>query len=198
MSGPLVTPEDALYILADAAGVRNPHPDRDNRGLCPAHGDQHNPALVFKLGDTGNLVLYCHAQHCTVDKIAAAVGLSTASFFADRGGHFTEPVVVEWVHRPILDLLKMVPFDYDHDTMVECVMRTLDLDLIYAERTLGDMTKTELLALGSIWLEPGYRHDTHGDWWDVYHVWLQKIHALDRETKVDPHAQTSAVPIGEM
>ena len=195
MPATTATPEQAFYLLAEAAGVRHPNPDRDMRGLCPAHGDQNNPALVFKIGDTGNLVAYCHSQHCTIEQLANAIGVSTSAFFAG-GGTFTTTVKVDWQHKPVLDLLKLMPMEYDHDTLVECVFRTLESDLAYAERPITDLCKTELLTLGGIWLEPGYRHDLHGDWWDIYHVWLGQMHQLDRETRVDPHAVASAIPRG--
>lgn len=197
MSAPTATPEQAFDLLAEAAQVRYPHPDRDNRGLCPAHGDQHNPALVFKIGDTGNLVAYCHSQHCTIERLAESIGVSTSSFFAS-GGHFTEVVHVEWVHLPVLNLLKMLDLGYDHDTLAECVFRTLDHDLNYAVSPVGDITKAEMVMLGGIWLEPGYDYDKHGNWWDVYHVWLSRLHAIDRETRTDPDAMVSAIPRGSL
>lgn len=196
MSEALVTPEQAFQLLADASGVHHPHPDRENRGLCPAHGDQHNPALVFRVGDTGNLVAYCHSQHCSIERLAQAIGVTVGSFFVGGGRRYATPITVDWQHKPVLELLKMVPFEYDFDTTVECVFRTLDIDLSYAETPLRNLTKTELFTLGGIWLEPGYSYGSHGDWWDVYHVWLSKMHSLDRETRIDPHAQVSAVPHG--
>jgi hypothetical protein len=197
LSATTATPEQAFDLLAQAAQVRYPHPDRDNRGLCPAHSDQHNPALVFKIGDTGNLVAYCHSQHCSIEQLANAIGVSTSAFFAG-GGTFTTSVKVDWQHKPVLDLLKLMPMEYDHDTLVECVFRTLDHDLDYATRPITSLYKTELLMLGGIWLEPGYRHETHGDWWDIYHVWLGQMHQLDRETRTDPDAMVSAIPRGSL
>ena len=191
-----MTPEDTFTVLADAAQVRYPHPDRDNRGLCPAHSDEHNPALVFKIGDTGHLIAYCHSQHCTIEQLAASIGVETRAFFAGGDGSFAERVVVDWQHKPVLDLLKLMPMEYDHDTLVECVFRTLDCDLDFAESPVGDLTKVDLLTLGGIWLEPRYDYDQHGNWWDVYYAWLAHLHHLDRETRIDPNAMVSAIPYG--
>jgi len=52
--------------------------------------------------------------------------------------------------------------------------------------------------LGGIWLEPGYDHEQHGNWWDIFHMWLSKLHEIDRETRTDPHAMVSAIPRGEV
>jgi hypothetical protein len=192
-----MTPQETFDLLAEAAQVRHPNPNRDNRGLCPAHGDQHNPALVFKIGDTGNLVAYCHSQHCTIEALARSIGVSTSSFFkGTSGSRFATHVPIVWAELPILDLLKLVPFGYDFDTQVECVMRTLDVGLEYSEQPLSVMTKTELLTLGGIWIEPGYDHNTHGDWWDHYHRLLSAIHDINNDTRIDEAAPVSAIPRG--
>lgn len=191
-------PAATFDLLADAAGVRYPNPDRDNRGLCPAHGDEHNPALVFRIGDTGNLIAYCHSQHCTIKSLAAAIGVTPAAFFAGGSGFTQTPVVVEWERKPVLDLLKGIPFGYDEETTIECVMRTLDLSLGYSVNAVTSLTKTDFMALGGIWLEPNYRHENHGDWWDIYHQFLSALHEQDRATRIDPAGMTSAVPKGSL
>lgn len=190
-----MTPEDTFDLLADAAGVHHPNPYRDNRGLCPAHGDMNNPALVFKIGDTGHLIAYCHSQHCTLQALADSIGVETAAFFAgNTGSRFSKHIPIEWQEQSVLELLKLVPFGYDFDTQVECVMRTLESDIDYATRPLRDIYKGELMNVISIWLEPVFDPDTHGNWWDWYDKTLKALHDYNRDTRISGFEQESAIP----
>jgi hypothetical protein len=122
------TPDDTFDLLADAAGVRYPQPERENRGLCPAHDDHNNPGLVFKISPTtGNLLAHCFAQECSVEDIATSIGVGASAFFV--GGSGTIRVPVEWTYLPFLELLKMLPLGYSWDEQIEAVFRTLDVDL---------------------------------------------------------------------
>ena len=190
-----MTPEDTFDLLAEASGVRHPNPYRDNRGLCPAHGDMNNPALVFRIGDTGHLIAYCHSQGCSLQDLANSIGVDTAAFFTGSGGsRFSKHIPIEWTELSILELMKLVPFGYDFDTQVECVFRMLDSDLDYSERPLRDIYKGELTNIISIWLEPTYDHATHGDWWVWYEKTLKTLHELNRDTRIDPEAMVGAIP----
>ena len=190
-----MTPEDTFDVLADAAGVRHPNPYRDNRGLCPAHGDMNNPALVFKIGDTGHLIAYCHSQGCTLQQLADSIGVETSAFFAgNTGSRFAKHVPIKWVEAPILELMKLMPFEYDFDTTVECVFATLDSDIEYAERPLRDLYKNELMNVISIWLEPQFDANTHGNWWDWHDKVLRMLHDMNRDTRTDPNAVVGAIP----
>jgi len=190
-----MTPEDTFDLLADASGVRHPNPDRDNRGLCPAHGDTSNPALVFKIGETGHLIAFCHSQGCTLDALALSIGVETAAFFAgSTGGRFATRVPVEWQEQSVLDLLKLMPFGYDWDTKVECVFATLESDIEYATRPLRDIYKGELQNIVGIWLDPMYDHATHGDWWDWYDKTVRALSDLNKDTRTSGFEQESAIP----
>jgi hypothetical protein len=62
---------------------------------CPAHDDR-NPSLSIRAGDDGKALVRCHANHgCTVETIAAAVGLTVADLFTPdpsrRNGHKPRP-----------------------------------------------------------------------------------------------------------
>ncbi len=193
-----MTPEDTFDVLADAAQVRHPRPHRDNRGLCPAHGDQNNPGLSFRLSnETGNLIAYCHSQHCSLQSIADAIGVEMRGFFVGGGGgKFSTHIPVTWTELCVLELMKLIPFGYDFDTTVECVFDTLDSDLEWAERPLSDITTTELTVLIGIWLAPEYDYDTNGNWWEWYDKTLRMMHQLNRDTRIDEAASVSAIPRG--
>ena len=51
--------------------------------LCPAHADR-NPSLEVRLGDTGNVLLHCHAG-CTFEEVVDALRLKPADLFPDSG-----------------------------------------------------------------------------------------------------------------
>ncbi len=189
-------PEDTFQVLADAAHVRSPSYNGDNRGLCPAHGDRNNPGLSFRISnDTGNLIAYCHSRNCTLQSLADAIGVEMGAFFVGSGGtRFSTYVPITWTEMPVLELLKLAPLGYDFDTTVECVFETLQSELEYAERGLSDMTHTELLMLAGIWLHPGYQDGTN--WWDWYKKFIDLLFKLNRDTRVDKAAPVSAIPKG--
>jgi len=122
-------PDEAFDILADAADVRYPQPDRENRGLCPAHDDHNNPGLVFRISPTtDNLVVHCFAQECSAEDIATAIGVPLGAFFAGGSrGRITVPI--QWEYTNFLELLKLLPLGYSWDEQVEAVFRTLDVDI---------------------------------------------------------------------
>ena len=51
-------------------------------GRCPAHHDKHS-SLSISVGDNGRILLKCHAG-CSVEDIAAAMGLSVKDLFVDE------------------------------------------------------------------------------------------------------------------
>ena len=190
-----MTPEDTFLLLAEAAGVHHPNPYRDNRGLCPAHGDRNNPALVFKIGDTGHLVAYCHAQRCTLQQLADSIGVEVSAFFAgNTGSRFAKHIPIEWAEQSFLELLKLIPFGYDFDTTVECVFETLEADMSFSTRPLKDILKVELNAIIGIWLAPMYDYETHGNWWEWHDKTLRTLHELNKDTRTDPAAMVNATP----
>ena len=190
-----MNPEATFHLLAEAAGVHHPNPYRDNRGLCPAHGDRNNPALVFKIGDTGHLVAYCHAQGCTLQQLADSIGVETSAFFAgNHGSRFAKHTPIKWEEQSFLELLKLVPFGYDFDTQVECVFETIEADMSFSTRPLKDILKVELNAIIGIWLAPMYDYNTHGNWWDWHDKTLRTLHALNKDTRTDPAAVVGAIP----
>ncbi len=46
---------------------------------CPAHDDRH-PSLSVSIGQSGGIVVHCHAQQCSAEAIAHAVGLELRDF----------------------------------------------------------------------------------------------------------------------
>lgn len=85
MSGPV---ERILLALRE----RGHEPKQAGKGWCsrcPAHDDQ-NPSLSIHAGEDGRALLNCHAG-CTVDSIAASIGLRPADLFIPdphwRNGH---------------------------------------------------------------------------------------------------------------
>jgi hypothetical protein len=147
--------------------------------------------------DSGNLIAYCHSQHCDIQQIADAIGVDLRAFFKGGGGdQFATYVPVEWTELSILELMKLIPFGYDWDTTVACVFDTLDSELEYNERTLTDMYAGDLMVIIGIWLEPTYEYKTHGDWWDWYDKTLRVMHQLNRDTRTDEAAPVGAIPKG--
>ena len=188
----MITPEDAFWLLADASEARNANPYRETRGRCPAHGD-HDPGLTFRLSEEGNLLVHCFAQYCTNQAIADAIGVSVGAFFV-RGGHskFATRIPMEWAEMSVLEVAKMVPFGYDFDTRNECVMRTLENGLEYAEVGISTLTNTERHLLAVIWLSPGFKQSM--EWHEAEGMFWSAMHELNRDTRTSTLAPVSAIP----
>ncbi len=81
-----------------------PNAKRNGKGyqaICPAHPDK-TPSLSISTGDTGNVLLHCHAN-CEITAILSAVGLTTKDLYATP----TKP-------RPKSQIVAM--YDYKDET----------------------------------------------------------------------------------
>jgi len=156
----------------------------------------NNPGLSFRISnESGNLIAYCFSQNCTLQSIADSIKVEQSAFFVGGGSRFGTHVPIIWTEQPVLDVMKLLPLEYDWDTQVELVFQTLDLDLEYADQGLSEMTKTDLYALVHIWLGPGYRPEM-GDWWEYYDRIVRLMHELNRDTRTDANADVAAIPRG--
>ena len=121
------TVEQAFNLLAEAADVRYPHPDRQNKGFCPGHDDHNNPGLAFTISDTtGNLLVHCFARECDPADVATAIGLPLSAFFRDSKG-IGERIEtgITWTYPNVLELMKMLPLNYSWEEQQEAVFRVL-------------------------------------------------------------------------
>ena len=118
-----MTVEDTFNLLADAADVRYPTPERENKGLCPAHDDHNNPGLAFTISaTTGNLIVHCFARECSLEDIATSIGVHPSAFFRNTKG-MGQPIHsgIEWSYSNVLELLKMLPLNYSWEEQQEAV-----------------------------------------------------------------------------
>ena len=198
-----MTVEGTFDTLADAASVRYPNPDRENRGLCPAHDDQNNPGLVFRISeDTGNLIVHCFAQGCAIDDIASSIGVHTTAFFKDgRSSTFAIQPRTEWREPSTLDLLKLLPLGMSFDQQVEAVFRVLDCayllpidnDTIDLEAPIRGMTLVTRQTYLRLWCEDIYDPDTT-NWHELEDVLLSKMMELNRAHRTNKLSTDSAIP----
>lgn len=194
--------EATFDLLADAAGVRHPNPERENRGLCPAHLDSHNPALVFRIADSGKLVTHCFAQGCTVEDLAAAIGVPVAAFFPE-GWSGRVRVPTEYVEPSLLDLLKLLPLTYSFDEQVDAVFRVLnvaydigviDNDTIDVEQPMRSLPLIVVENYVWQWCRGWYEYEDHGPWPEVFDSILSFMRALNRERRTHAMSTTPAIP----
>jgi len=69
-------------LLGRLQGVRQS--GRGWEAHCPAHEDR-KPSLTIAVGESGALLLRCHAgAGCPLDKIVAAIGITKADLFPGR------------------------------------------------------------------------------------------------------------------
>ena len=123
-----MTVEDTFNLLADAANVRYPQPERQNKGLCPAHDDHNNPGLAFTISaTTGNLLAYCFARECDPVDIATAIGVPFSAFFRDSKG-VGERIQsgIKWTYPDTLSLMEMLPLNYSWEEQQDAVFRVLN------------------------------------------------------------------------
>jgi hypothetical protein len=197
-----LTTEATFDLLADAAGVRHPNPDRENRGLCPAHSDHNNPGLVFRISeDTGNLIVHCFAQHCSLDDLADSIGTSPSAFFKDgRASRFAIQPRVEWVEPSVLELLKLLPLGMSWGEQVEAVFRVLDSayhsgiqddDTLDIDQPLKEMPLVSRQAYLRLWLGDGFDGD---NWHEVEDALLSKLMKLNRTHRTNKLSTGSAIP----
>lgn len=72
-------------LLSRLERVRQTGPGRW-LACCPAHDDR-KPSLHITLKDDGRTLIHCISHQCGAPDIMAAVGLSLADLFPDRGEH---------------------------------------------------------------------------------------------------------------
>ena len=199
-----MTVEGTFDTLADAASVRYPNPDRENRGLCPAHDDHNNPGLVFRISeDTGNLIVHCFAQHCSLDDIADSIGVPPTAFFkGGRTSRFAVQPRVEWVEPTVLDLLKLLPLGMSFDEQRDAVFRVLDSayhsgvldnDTIDIEQPLKAMNLVTRQAYLRLWMDDAYVPDEH-NWRSIEDALLSQLMRLNRAHRTNKLSTGSAIP----
>jgi hypothetical protein len=197
-----LTVETTFDLLADAAQVRYPNPDRENRGLCPAHGDENNPGLVFTISDTtGNLIAHCFAQHCSIDNLADAIGVPRRAFFANSGSYerHAKHIPINWKEPSFLELLKLLPLGMSWQQTNDAIMRCLDYahftpidnDTITTDLPLREHPLVTRLTYLSLWCE-----DVVGDhdWAELSDRLLSMMMNLNRDHRTSELAPASAIP----
>lgn len=196
-----VTVEQAFDILADAAGVRHPNPERSNRGLCPAHMDSHNPGLVFMIADSGKLVAHCFAQHCTIDDIADAIGVPVGAFFPD-GSAARLRAPATFTEMTLLELLKLLPLGMSFEQITRSVFRVLEAAFVGGimedgtldiERPMRDLDNNALDAYLWLWAEEVVEPERH-DWREVSDSLLSMLRQLNRNTRRHTLSSGDAIP----
>ena len=192
--------EDTFNLLADAAGVRNPYPERENRGLCPAHGDHNNPALVFRIADSGKLVAHCFAQGCTLADIAESIGVHESAFFPGGGSRFAKPVPREFNEPSLLELLKLLPLGMSHEEREEAVFRCLDdayatgvIDdnTIDLEQPMRELPTSTVLSYAYLFTQDALADER---WGDVEDAIIQNLRQLNRIHRTNKLSSGSAAP----
>jgi hypothetical protein len=73
---------DLVLSRLDGHSLREYGRDRW-RSCCPAHGGSNPSALSIGVGDNGGVLLRCW-QGCTVEQVAAALGLEMTDLFPPR------------------------------------------------------------------------------------------------------------------
>lgn len=195
-----MTVEDTFDLLADAAGVRNPYPERENRGLCPAHGDHNNPALVFRIADSGKLVTHCFAQSCSLADIAESIGVHESAFFPGGGSRFSQPVPREFDEPSLLAILKLLPLGMSFEEQGAAVFRCLesayatgviDDNTIDIEQPMRELDTNTVLAYAYLWTQDAL-HDER--WGDVEDAIIQNLRQLNRMHRTNKLSTGSAAP----
>ncbi len=62
------------------------------KARCPSHDDK-TPSLSIKLGDAGNVLLFCHAG-CKIDEISAAIEVKVGELFPTKSKPITKSRIV--------------------------------------------------------------------------------------------------------
>ena len=194
--------ETTFDLLAEAADVRHPNPERENRGLCPAHGDVNNPGLVFRIADSGKLVTHCFAQDCTPEDIADSIGVNLGAFFPDGGGQFAIKPKREFIEPSLLDLLKLLPinlsFDQQQDSVFRCLESAyragvIDNDTIDVEQPMRELPLNTVLTYVWLWVEDIFEERTN-DWHDVSDTIISNLRRLNRSNRTHKLSSGSAIP----
>jgi hypothetical protein len=189
-------------LLADAAGVRYPDPDRENRGLCPAHDDHNNPGLVFRISPTtGNIIVHCFARECSAEDIATSIGVPLTAFFPGNTSPGQVRPTIIWKYTPVLELLKLLPLGYSWEDQIEAVFRTMEADedtgclgLPFHEVPFTVMRDVLLFA----YTEPDWR-ESGAEWWNNERTGysdqaMRALSQLSRETRTNDLSQESTIP----
>jgi len=102
-----MTALDLVLTRAEPHGLRRVGPGRWRmRGVC--HGGRTPGAVSIAEGDRGAVLLHCFARGCSVDRIAAALGLALEDLFPARPtspGAGTAPRRRPFSTRDLLDAL---------------------------------------------------------------------------------------------
>ncbi len=198
------TVEPTFDLLAEAAGCRHPNPERENRGLCPAHGDHNNPGLVFRIADSGKLITHCFSQACTPEDIADSIGVPISAFFPGGSiSRFAVKVPAVYVEPSLLELLKLVPLGLSFDEQQAAVFRCLDSgyhsgvmddDTLDIEQPMRELPTVSLMAYIRMWVEDilGNRN-----FHDVADAVLSTLRKLNRSERTHQLSTGSAIPMRE-
>ena len=186
-----------------------PHARRSGSGWqarCPAHEDR-TPSLTISEGDDGRTLVHCHAG-CTVEDIAAAVGLTLRDLFVDIAPASTRKfeVVARYPYHDeggahLFDVVRFEPKDFrqqraDGVWSVDGVRRVLfglprlidatDVFLVEGEK--------DALALRRLGLAATTNPGGAGQWRPDYAAQLQaagalRVHVIpDNDTPGQTHA----------
>ena len=183
------TLEDTFELLAEAADCRYPMPDRENRGLCPAHGDRFNPGLVFRINeDHDKIIVHCFSRECGLEEIATAIGLRPSDFFVSsrrRPGQLRPKP--QWKYLPFVELVKLLPISRHFDdevTAVFNVLEVLDLSGLDLDCPMRGMPKTTLEAAMWGYLSSEFDPDKH-DWFGIQDTAMRHLRNFDLQERVN-------------
>jgi len=162
---PTLALNDTFELLAQAAQCRHPVPEKENRGLCPAHEDRRNPALVFTFNeDRTRLLVHCFARECSLDDVARAIGVHPASFFVRSGKPKGDiPARPRWRYLPFVELIKLLPLPRHFDDEVEAVFNVMEtLGDLRWDAPMRDLPRTTIDACIWFYIESEFKE---GDNW---------------------------------
>lgn len=195
------TVEEVFDLLADAAQTRYPNPERENRGLCPAHGDTNNPGLVYRIADSGKLITHCFSQGCTPQDIADSIGVPLSAFFPDGGSGMVRPRP-EYVEPSLLELLKALPLGMSLEEQEQAVFRCLESayatgvtgnDTLDIEQPIRELATNRVMSYLWLWLQDGYDPDRH-DWRELSDKTTGWLRDLNRQTRRHLKSSGNAIP----
>lgn len=194
-----MTVEEVFDLLADAAGVRHPNPERENRGLCPAHMDTHNPGLIFRIADSGKLITHCFSQACTAQDIADSIGVPLGAFFPGGKGRVQAPA--EYEEPSLLELLKLLNLGMSHEEREQAIFRCLasaykhpiDNDTLDVEQPMRSLERITVSNYLWLWMQGLYDTETL-NWHEIEDAALAQLRQLNRQMRTNVRSSGSAIP----
>ncbi len=184
---------DTFDLLCQESGVRNPLLHRENRGLCPAHQDRHNPALVFTVNeDETKLLVHCFARECGLEQIAESLGISPASFFVGsiQPKGQIKPRPPRWKYLPLTNLLQLLPITRHFDDEVEAIFKVMEgMDYPFDQR-LRDLPFVEVESALWAYLESEFDPDKH-NWHTVRDEAYRRLRQYDLDNRTNPELETA-------